>query len=199
MPFKVAFPESVVFPDTVNSLLKSPELADTTNLPVELPSNIVFDVETRAVEFANNPEVEKLAELIVPVWYSPVVFAIKLDPIENELELILPEALAKPVIVTLPLFNVFVTVSVSCNDVAPETVNVLVKFPEFARIVQRLVLFPNPVPSFTGIRSPAVVIELRTVPPIVTLPETLKLPSTLLVLYESNPKSIFNLLFAVAI
>ena len=47
--------------------VKSPVSADNTNLPILLPSSIVFEVGTRAVTFATSPVVVKLAALIVPV------------------------------------------------------------------------------------------------------------------------------------
>jgi len=48
-------------------VLKSPVLADSTNLPIELPNNIVFDVGAIAVVFATNPLVVWLTALIIPV------------------------------------------------------------------------------------------------------------------------------------
>ena len=66
VPFRVAL-FTVVFPDTVTSPLKLPVFADITNLPVLLPSSIVFDVGTRTVALATKPVVVKLDELITPV------------------------------------------------------------------------------------------------------------------------------------
>ena len=66
VPFSVAL-LTVAFPDIVTSPLKSPELADSTNLPVELPSSIVFDDGDIAVVFAVKPEVLKLPAFTTPV------------------------------------------------------------------------------------------------------------------------------------
>ena len=56
---------SVVIPDT--SPENDPVLAERTNLPVELPSNIVLEVGIIAVVLATKPLVVKLAAFIVPV------------------------------------------------------------------------------------------------------------------------------------
>ena len=60
-PFDVEF----IVPDWTD--IVSTLLAEITNLPIELPSNIVFDVGTIPVVFASNPLVLKLAAFIVPV------------------------------------------------------------------------------------------------------------------------------------
>lgn len=65
-PFNTTLPSIVAFADTVNCPLKSPVLADTTNLPTLFPSNTVLDVGTIAVVFATKPDVEKLDPLTIP-------------------------------------------------------------------------------------------------------------------------------------
>ena len=47
--------------------VKSPVLADITNLPIVLPSRIVFDVGAIAVVLATRVVVVKLAAFIIPV------------------------------------------------------------------------------------------------------------------------------------
>jgi len=65
-PVIVVLPAAnVVIPDTAPE--NDPVLADNTNLPVEFPSSIVLEVGTIAVVLATNPDVVKLAALIVPV------------------------------------------------------------------------------------------------------------------------------------
>ena len=61
LPVTLAVPEIITFP------LKLPLDAITANLPILLPSSMLFDVATSAVVFANRPDVVKLAALIVPV------------------------------------------------------------------------------------------------------------------------------------
>ena len=60
-------------------------------------------------------------------------------------------------------------------------VTVLAKLPAFACKSHRFEVLPRELPEVTGIKSPAVEMELRKDPPMNTLPETLKSPSTLLV------------------
>jgi len=61
-PLEVA----LIVPDPI-LVLKSPVLAESTNLPIELPNNIVFDVGAIAVVFATNPLVACDAALTIPV------------------------------------------------------------------------------------------------------------------------------------
>lgn len=95
--------------------------------------------------------------------------------------MILVDMFAQPLIVVLPPLMVFVTVRVSWSEVGPETVTVFEKLPEFASISHLFVVLPRELPDEIGMKSPAVTIELKKDPPIKTLPETLKSPSTLLV------------------
>lgn len=65
-------------------------LAETTNLPIVLPSNIVFDVGTRAVTLATNPLVVKLAALILLATDTLLLVLLNVNP---DVALELPESL----------------------------------------------------------------------------------------------------------
>lgn len=95
--------------------------------------------------------------------------------------LTLVETFAHPAIVVLPPLIVFVTVRVSCKEADPVIVTVFEKLPELALRSHLFVVLPSELPDATGMKSPAVTIELKKEPPMNTLPETLKSPSTLLV------------------
>ena len=103
------------------------------------------------------------------------------DPTVSKSLFTLVEIFAHPVIVVLPPLMVFVTVNVSCKDVDPVIVTVLEKLPEFANRSHLFEVLPKELPVVTGTKSPDEMIGLTKDPPMNTLPETLKSPSTLLV------------------
>ena len=64
----------------VTAPVKLPVLADITNLPIELPSNIEFDVGAIAVVFATRVVVVKLAAFILLATNTLLLVLLNVNP-----------------------------------------------------------------------------------------------------------------------